>query len=108
MAFSRRALAFGGLVAALALAAPIAAIADDASLASELKAGGLVILLRHGPTFANQSDSDPAHPDNVVAQRNLNDDGKAMAKSFGVALRQIGAPVGKVFTSLLNRAYESA
>src|SRR5437868_734841 len=108
MAFSRRTLAFGGLVAALALAAPIAAVADDASLASELKAGGFVILLRHGSTFANQSDTDPAHPDNIAAQRNLNDEGKAMAKNLGAALRQIGAPIGRVYTSLLNRAYETA
>src|SRR5205823_11540 len=96
MAFSRRTLAFGGFAVALAFAVPVAAIADDANLASELKAGGFVILLRHGSTFANQSDTDPAHPDNIAAQRNLNDEGKAMARNFGTALRQIGVPVGKV------------
>jgi phosphohistidine phosphatase SixA len=49
----------------------------------------------------------PFHPDNIAAQRNLNDKGKALAKAFGEALRQIGAPVGKVYTSLFNRAYET-
>jgi broad specificity phosphatase PhoE len=31
-----------------------------------------------------------------------------LAKAFGDALRQIGVPVGKVYTSLFNRAYETA
>jgi broad specificity phosphatase PhoE len=108
MAFSRRTLAFGGLVAAVALAVPFAAVADDTNLAGALRADGLVILLRHGPTFPNQADTDPLHPDNIAAQRNLNDAGKAMAGSFGDAIRRIGAPIGKVYTSLLNRAHETA
>ena len=36
------------------------------------------------------------------------DKGKALAKSFGDSLRAIGVPVGKVYTSLFNRAYETA
>jgi broad specificity phosphatase PhoE len=98
MAFSRRTLALGGLVAALARVIPASALADDGNLANELKAGGYVILLRHGPTSPSPADT----------ERNLSDDGKAMATSFGAALRAIGAPVGKVYTSLLNRAYETA
>ena len=31
-----------------------------------------------------------------------------MAKAFGDALRQAGVPVGKVYTSKYNRAYETA
>jgi broad specificity phosphatase PhoE len=50
----------------------------------------------------------PYHPDNIAAQRNLNDKGKALAKSFGDSLRAIGVPVGKVYTSQFNRAYETA
>jgi broad specificity phosphatase PhoE len=86
---------------------------DDKSIATamrpgELRAGGLVILVRHGATFADQADTDPFNLDNVAAQRNLNDSGKALAKAFGEALRQAGVPVGKVYTSKFNRAYETA
>ena len=98
----------GGLSAMISLAAPISAAADDIDVANALRAGGLVIVVRHGATFPDQADTDPLHPDNIAAQRNLNDKGKALAKAFGDALRQIGAPVGKVYTSLFNRAHETA
>jgi phosphohistidine phosphatase SixA len=81
---------------------------DDKALATALRAGGLVILVRHGATFPDQADTDPYHFENIAAQRNLNDNGKALAKSFGEALRQAGVPVGKVYTSNFNRAYETA
>jgi len=67
-----------------------------------------VIAVRHGATFPDQADTDPLNFDNISAQRNLNDKGKALAKAFGDALRQIGIPVGKVYTSRYNRAYETA
>src|SRR6516165_10286189 len=94
----------GGLLAAISLTATISAAADDKDVASALRAGGLVILVRHGATFPDQADTDPFHPDNIAAQRNLNEKGRALAKAFGDALREIGAPVGKVYTSLFNRA----
>ncbi len=97
----------GGLLIGTSAAAPLSA-ADESELANALRAGGLVILVRHGATFPDQADTDPFHPDNIAAQRNLNDKGKALAKAFGEALREIGAPVGKVYTSLFNRAYETA
>ena len=78
------------------------------ALVQALRGGGLVILVRHGVTFRDQADTDPLHPENIAAQRQLNDQGKAAAKGFGDALRQIGAPVGKVYTSQFNRAYETA
>jgi len=81
---------------------------DDAALASALRAGGLVILIRHGATFGDQADTDPFNLDNVAAQRNLNGSGKALARAFGDALRQSGVPIGKVYTSKFNRAYETA
>jgi phosphohistidine phosphatase SixA len=82
--------------------------ADDADVLKALRSGGLVIAVRHGATFADQADTDPFNLDNIAAQRNLNDQGKALAKSFGDALRHAGIPVGKVYTSRFNRAYETA
>jgi broad specificity phosphatase PhoE len=81
---------------------------DDATLARALRAGGHVILIRHGATFTNQADTDPFNFDNIAAQRQLNDKGKALAKAFGEALREAGVPIGKVYTSKFHRAYETA
>src|SRR5262249_8623272 len=54
------------------------------------------------------ADTEPFNYDDITKQRNLNEKGKALAKSFGDALRQAGVPVGKVYTSKFNRAYETA
>jgi phosphohistidine phosphatase SixA len=110
-AIPRRTLAALALVVGLAaiLAAPVAAsAADDKEIAQALRAGGLIIVVRHGSTFRDQADTDPLHPDNVAAQRQLNDAGKAIARAFGEAFRQLGAPIGEVYTSQFNRAYETA
>jgi broad specificity phosphatase PhoE len=90
----------------IALVAP--ATANDKEITQQLRAGGLVIVVRHGATFADQADTDPLNFDNIAAQRNLNDKGKALAKAFGEAIRQAGVPIGKVYTSKYNRAYETA
>jgi broad specificity phosphatase PhoE len=112
LAISRRSLASFVATCGLLAILPVAALAqpagDDKALATALRAGGHVILVRHGATFPDQADTDPLNPTNIAAQRNLNDNGKALAKSFGDALRQAGVPVGKVYTSNFNRAYETA
>ena len=95
------------LVAAFATAAP-AAQTSDKDVIEALRAGGLILVVRHGATFTDQADTDPFNFDNVAAQRNLNEKGKALAKAFGDALRQTGVPIGKVYTSKYNRAYETA
>ena len=95
-----------GLFAMLGIAVPGPAAADDTEQA--LRAGGLVIVVRHGATLADQADTDPLNFENIAAQRNLNDKGKTLAKAFGDALRQGGIPVGEVYTSKYNRAYETA
>ena len=109
---SRRAVAAlalaGGLAVMLSAVTSIATAADDNELVKSLRAGGLVIVVRHGATFADQADTDPFNFDNIAAQRNLNDKGKALATAFGGAFRQIGIPIGKVYTSRFNRAYETA
>jgi broad specificity phosphatase PhoE len=99
--------AVAGLFAVLFVAVP-SAYAQDKDIAQALRAGDLVIVVRHGATFPDQADTDPFNFDNIAAQRNLNDKGKALAKAFGDALRQAGVPVGKVYTSKFNRAYETA
>ena len=76
------------LVLLTRVAAPVAAqtaegsLVDAKSIAEALKAGGYVILLRHGATFSNQADTDPFNLADTSKQRNLNDKGMALAKAF--------------------------
>ena len=81
---------------------------DAAALSKGLRAGGLVILVRHGATFTNQADTSPFDLADVGKQRNLTDKGKELAKAFGAALREAAVPVGEVYTSQFHRAYETA
>ena len=112
LTMSRRNIA--ALAAVCGLLAPLPFIVyaqpapDDKALATALRAGGHVIVVRHGATFSDQADTDPLNHDNIAAQRQLNDSGKGLAKAFGEALRQGGIPIGKVYTSKFNRAYETA
>ena len=100
--------ASAGLLAAFGFATAGRVAADDTNIVKALRAGGFVIVVRHGATFPDQADTDPLNFDNIAAQRNLNDKGKALAKAFGDAIRQAGVSVGKVYTSKYNRAYETA
>jgi broad specificity phosphatase PhoE len=97
-----------GLLAIFPAFAQAPSAMDDKALATALRNGGFVIVVRHGATFPDQADTDPFHFDNIAAQRNLNDNGKALAKAFGESLRQVGIPIGRVYTSKFNRAYETA
>jgi broad specificity phosphatase PhoE len=96
------------LLAVPGFATPSAAAVDNIDLVQALRAGGFVIVVRHGATFPDQADTDPLNFDNIAAQRNLNENGKALAKAFGDALRKVGVPIGTVYTSKYNRAYETA
>jgi phosphohistidine phosphatase SixA len=83
-------------------------IRDTRQLVQSLRAGGYNIVVRHGATFSNQADTDPYNFDDIARQRNLNDKGKELATAFGNAIRRVGVPVGEVYTSKFNRAYETA
>jgi phosphohistidine phosphatase SixA len=87
---------------------PTSTIGDTKELALALRAGGHVILVRHGATVSNRADTDPFNLSDIAKQRNLNDKGKELAKAFGEAIRAAGVPVGEVYTSQFNRAYETA
>lgn len=73
-----------------------------------LRPGGYVIVFRHGATYPDQADTDPLHDDNVAKQRQLNDKGRADAKEVGEAFKAAGVPIGKLYSSRLYRAVETA
>ena len=79
---------------------------DD--LLTTLRAGAQVIVVRHGATHADQADTDPLNLENVAKQRQLNDKGRADARSMGEALKRAGIPIGRVYSSRFQRAVETA
>lgn len=72
-----------------------------------VRQGGHVIVFRHGATHQDQADTDPLHPENVDKQRQLNDQGRALARSIGDSMRKLKLPVGQVHSSVFNRAVET-
>jgi phosphohistidine phosphatase SixA len=80
----------------------------DGELAQSLRAGGHVIVIRHGATNADMADTDPLNHDNIAKQRQLSAKGEEAAKALGDAFRSMGVPVGRVYTSRFNRAYQTA
>jgi phosphohistidine phosphatase SixA len=72
-----------------------------------VRQGGHVIVFRHGATHPDQADTDPLNPKNIAQQRQLNDQGRALARAIGDAMRKLKIPVGHVYTSMFNRAVET-
>ena len=89
------------------LTSPPTHAADLDSLVASLKSGGYIIVFRHGATDDSQKDVYPFKFDDMSAQRQLSDKGRAMARDLGAALAKLGVPVGEVYTSRLNRAVET-
>ncbi len=111
LAFHRRIVAAAAIALGLVTLVPAARAqtsVDDVALARALRAGGYVILVRHGATYPDRSATGPLDFHIVGGQRQLNDRGRALARMFGDALREAGVPIGKVYTSTYDRAYETA
>jgi phosphohistidine phosphatase SixA len=81
--------------------------ASQADAINALRQGGHVIVFRHGATHADQADTDPLNLGNVAKQRQLNDAGRALAKSIGESMRKLRIPVGLVRTSMFQRAVDT-
>ena len=84
-----------------------ASAADPRELLLLLKAGGYVIVFRHGATDDSQKDVYPFKFDDMKAQRQLSEKGRETARQIGATLKLQGIPVGDVYTSKLNRAVET-
>jgi phosphohistidine phosphatase SixA len=94
---------------ALAFISPAQAQVDPGNKTAieALRAGGHVIVFRHGATHQDQADTDPLNITNTAKQRQLNDQGRALAREIGDAMRKLNIPVGQVITSQFNRAVET-
>ena len=96
------------LIAVLAAIPAAGQPATTASVLEALRAGGHVVVFRHGATHPDQADTDPLNFDNVARQRQLNDAGRAQARAAGEAFGAAKVPLGKVYSSRFQRAVETA
>lgn len=96
-----------GIVALLWSAPAFSQSAPPNEWISALRGGGHVIVIRHGATHADQADTDPLNIKDTTKQRHLNDQGRALARSIGDAMRKLKIPVGQVQTSMFYRAIET-
>ena len=95
---------FVAILAGSAWAQQPVAVGD---LLQALRAGGYVIVVRHGGTHPDQADTDPLNLDNVAKQRHLNDQGRADARAVGEVFKAAGIPIGKSYASRFQRAVET-
>ncbi|WP_200305627.1 histidine phosphatase family protein [Paracraurococcus ruber] len=94
-----------GLLLAL-LALPAAA--SPADWLQALRAGGLVVFLRHAETGPPHPDQGQAVLGDCATQRNLTEAGRAQARAIGEAMRALAVPVGRVLASPYCRTLETA
>lgn len=81
----------------------------DHNLLHKLKKGGYVLYLRHGNTDNSRSDRFPnVDLADCKTQRMLNDQGRAVMRDVGKALRKSGIPLGDILVSPMCRTRESA
>ena len=81
--------------------------ASQTDTINALRQGGHVIVFRHGATHSDQADTDPLNLSNVAKQRQLNDEGRALAKLIGESMHKLRIPVGQVQTSMFQRAVDT-
>ncbi len=77
------------------------------ALMQQMRAGGLVLYLRHAMT-ERKPDAEPLDLDACPTQRNLSDEGREASRAIGRELRRLGIPVGAVRASPFCRTRETA
>jgi phosphohistidine phosphatase SixA len=106
MPMRRLVLAAPALLLARRAGAATAQGADAAALVGSLRAGGVVVVMRHGITDRSQFDTGDLS--NRAGQRNLNEAGRAQSVRTGRAIAALGIPLGQVLTSPVFRARDTA
>jgi phosphohistidine phosphatase SixA len=98
------------LVMVLGLSVPIFALSQTIppdSVATALRAGGYVLVMRHASSPRPPPDAALANADNIQRERQLDEVGRTTAQDMGVALRRLGIPIGEVLSSPTYRALET-
>ena len=77
------------------------------ALVKALQQGGYVIVMRHTSSPREAPAKAAANPDNVNAERQLDQEGRDTAVAMGKALRDLKIPIGEVLSSPTYRALET-
>jgi phosphohistidine phosphatase SixA len=101
-------VALGGAGLASAQEQPPTARLTGRAIAEALRSGGYVVYFRHATSNQDQADTDDPRLKRCEGQRNLSEDGRRMARDFGVAFKALGVPVGRVITSPYCRTVDTA
>jgi phosphohistidine phosphatase SixA len=80
--------------------------AEAVALLAALRAGGVVVVLRHGITDRRQADT--GRLDDRAGQRNLSEAGRAQSRRLGQSFAALGLRLGEVLTSPVFRARDTA
>lgn len=92
--------------------APAKAAADELAsvrvIVGKLVAGGHVLYFRHAETGSQMPDAGRAVLGDCSTQRNLNEQGRAQARTMGEAFSRLGIPVGEVRASEFCRCWQHA
>jgi virginiamycin B lyase len=80
----------------------------DPSLGKALRAGGLVLVLRHTATDQSKQDEDPVDLADCGTQRSLSAQGRDDARAIGRGVRRLKVRVGAVLSSAFCRTRETA
>ncbi len=94
------------LASAAFLCAPLARA--DPALWTQLRRGGLTLLIRHASTQPGLGDPAEFRLDDCATQRNLSDAGRDEARRLGERLRGERVPVARVYTSPWCRCRDTA
>jgi len=100
------------LLFAYVICLPLPAIAQEATmepqkLASLLREGGYVILVRHAAGDATQKDAENLLLNDCKTQRNLSRQGRIDARGIGQSFDSLQIPVSTVFSSPYCRAMDT-
>lgn len=79
----------------------------EAVLIQLLRSGGYVLVMRHAHAPEEPPPPDQADPANAADERQLDIVGRESASTMGLALRQLGIPIGEVWSSPTYRARET-
>lgn len=106
-AWPRPAALLGGLLF-LALAAACGVARGDDALWAQLRAGGLVVFIRHAETDPGAGDPPGFRLEDCATQRNLSAAGREQARRLGEAFRRERVPVAQVLASEWCRCRDTA
>ena len=105
------AVARGDLAPLIARASSVAAgqasAGNDAAFVQALRAGGLVLVMRHASSPQEPPTAGAANPDNTNHERQLDEAGRQGATAVGDALRALRIPIGRVLASPAYRVQET-